>query len=251
MSKRITRSTARCPECGLPLLAVVMGMPGGDQWDKAERGELLLGGCVIEGPTPNGVAWLGCRRDHWFGGLYNGQLFDERWLVALGELAVYRCRWREPDVELALFDEIGDRLALAQELDRPEIIEAIGPPALRALERRFGIMNEAFHNIGWYVGEMYYLAQDRRGISVMEKTERVLARLEGPQNEVRLDVLAQLGWLAGRCGQPRLAYRCLRERFDLLAESYRFDDPEVVEARGLAKEAALQAGFNRVAKALS
>ena len=38
----------RCPACGSARTApVVYGLPGGDTLAKAERGEAILGGCVI------------------------------------------------------------------------------------------------------------------------------------------------------------------------------------------------------------
>ncbi len=47
-----------CPTCGALGVLIVYGTPGPDLVDAAERGEVLIGGCVITGddPTPNGCA---------------------------------------------------------------------------------------------------------------------------------------------------------------------------------------------------
>ena len=36
-----------CPKCKGKLLDIVYGMPGPDLFDKAEKGEVYLGGCCI------------------------------------------------------------------------------------------------------------------------------------------------------------------------------------------------------------
>jgi rubredoxin len=44
----------RCPECGVVgLLPIVYGYPTRQAVDAEERGEIVLGGCVISGVMPN------------------------------------------------------------------------------------------------------------------------------------------------------------------------------------------------------
>ncbi len=38
----------RCPNCTNKMIKIVYGMPDTDTMEKAQRGELFLGGCVIE-----------------------------------------------------------------------------------------------------------------------------------------------------------------------------------------------------------
>ena len=85
----------------------------------------------------------------------------------------------------------------------------------------------------------------------MAEVERVLAELEGPCSEVRLDVLEQLGWLAGRHGRVRVSYRAYRERYERLVEAVGPEDPVTVEARERAVAAAERAGFRRRAVELA
>ena len=41
-----------CPYCGTKLLKVVYGMPAQETLEKAEKGEIILGGCIIEENQP-------------------------------------------------------------------------------------------------------------------------------------------------------------------------------------------------------
>jgi hypothetical protein len=43
-----THSDETCPDCGSSVLPVMYGMPGEEAMNAAERGELFLGGCMIE-----------------------------------------------------------------------------------------------------------------------------------------------------------------------------------------------------------
>lgn len=49
-----------CPTCGAPGVLIVYGMPGPDLFEAAERGEVLIGGCVITGDDPT----HGCASGH-------------------------------------------------------------------------------------------------------------------------------------------------------------------------------------------
>jgi hypothetical protein len=49
---------AKCDECGGPLMQVLVGMPGGDAFEAADRGEVLLWGCIVEPNIP--LAACGC-----------------------------------------------------------------------------------------------------------------------------------------------------------------------------------------------
>ena len=47
-----------CPDCQQPNVAPILyGLPGEDMIDAAERGDIVLGGCIITGRDPG---WL-CR----------------------------------------------------------------------------------------------------------------------------------------------------------------------------------------------
>jgi hypothetical protein len=49
----VTSSVPRvCPDCGGAVLPVVFGFPGPELFEAAERGEILLGGCCMEGDGP-------------------------------------------------------------------------------------------------------------------------------------------------------------------------------------------------------
>ena len=42
----------KCPYCGGKLLPIVYGMPGEELQQKAENGEVILGGCCLTGADP-------------------------------------------------------------------------------------------------------------------------------------------------------------------------------------------------------
>ncbi len=46
-----------CPRCGATMMSIVYGYPGPDLVEAAERGEVILGGCIIE---PGQAEWA-CR----------------------------------------------------------------------------------------------------------------------------------------------------------------------------------------------
>lgn len=50
----------RCPTCGAPGVLIIYGMPGLELLEAAERGEVLMGGCVITGDDPT----HGCAAGH-------------------------------------------------------------------------------------------------------------------------------------------------------------------------------------------
>jgi len=56
--------TATCPECGAAGLPLLFGLPTLEAFEEAERGRLVLGGCVVpaERPRwqcPEGHRWRG------------------------------------------------------------------------------------------------------------------------------------------------------------------------------------------------
>ncbi len=56
----------RCPDCGEgEPLHIVYGYPSHDTFEASERGELALGGCVVEADSP---AWRCHRCDHEWSG---------------------------------------------------------------------------------------------------------------------------------------------------------------------------------------
>jgi len=54
----------KCPTCGRPTVPIVYGMPGPGLFEEAERGAVVLGGCVIEFDMPTLVC-NGRRHHHW------------------------------------------------------------------------------------------------------------------------------------------------------------------------------------------
>lgn len=46
------RYEPKCPNCGSKLLEIVYGMPDSEIGEKAMKGELFLGGCMIEDDNP-------------------------------------------------------------------------------------------------------------------------------------------------------------------------------------------------------
>ncbi len=55
----------RCPECEHAVVPVMFGMPGPEMVEEEQRGEIVLGGCVVDGDDPVwacsacGQRWLG------------------------------------------------------------------------------------------------------------------------------------------------------------------------------------------------
>ena len=48
--KKILKSNGnpdKCPKCGEKVVSIVYGLPMGELFEKAERGEVVLGGCCI------------------------------------------------------------------------------------------------------------------------------------------------------------------------------------------------------------
>ncbi|MGH9023300.1 MAG: hypothetical protein ACRDV9_09415 [Acidimicrobiia bacterium] len=46
------RKTESCPQCGAQMIPIVYGFPTGATFEKAERGEVHIGGCVIMPDNP-------------------------------------------------------------------------------------------------------------------------------------------------------------------------------------------------------
>ena len=55
----------RCPFCGGKAVPILYGMPTFDAFQRAERGELAIGGCILSDDAP---AWQ-CAEGHEFGAL--------------------------------------------------------------------------------------------------------------------------------------------------------------------------------------
>lgn len=52
-----------CPACGAPMARIVYGYPGPELWNRVNRGEVVLGGCIVSfsDPThqcPEGHQWM-------------------------------------------------------------------------------------------------------------------------------------------------------------------------------------------------
>jgi len=52
-----------CPRCGDEAVRIAYGLPTGRTFAAAERGEIVLGGCLITGQDPD-RAYLSCHH-HW------------------------------------------------------------------------------------------------------------------------------------------------------------------------------------------
>jgi hypothetical protein len=50
---RLTQMQRNCPECGGKGLGIVYGLPSLELAEAADRGEVVLGGCVIGDEDPN------------------------------------------------------------------------------------------------------------------------------------------------------------------------------------------------------
>ena len=48
----VTRKPRKCPNCGGKFLPITFGEPSAELCEKAERGEVILGGCciILDGP---------------------------------------------------------------------------------------------------------------------------------------------------------------------------------------------------------
>ncbi len=44
--------SAICPFCGAPAVEIVYGYPSPDLFDEAERGDVVLGGCIVDDSNP-------------------------------------------------------------------------------------------------------------------------------------------------------------------------------------------------------
>ena len=53
--KRAFSRRPTCPTCGQKMVPIVYGLPGPELFERAERGEIILGGCMPE-PTRWGCA---------------------------------------------------------------------------------------------------------------------------------------------------------------------------------------------------
>lgn len=53
----------KCPKCGEQLVEIVYGRPGPELFEASERGEVILGGCLISGDGPE-YRCKKCRLDY-------------------------------------------------------------------------------------------------------------------------------------------------------------------------------------------
>ena len=49
----VTRKPRKCPHCGGKVLRIQYGYPGPELFEAAERGEILLGGCIVDPSNPD------------------------------------------------------------------------------------------------------------------------------------------------------------------------------------------------------
>lgn len=52
------KKRATCDECGGPVAPVLVGLPEAEAMEAAQRGEVILGGCIVEDSIP--LATCGC-----------------------------------------------------------------------------------------------------------------------------------------------------------------------------------------------
>lgn len=50
---RRSRAPRTCPKCGAKTVPILYGEPTPDAFQAAERGELVLGGCVVSDDSPS------------------------------------------------------------------------------------------------------------------------------------------------------------------------------------------------------
>ena len=69
----MSSATSACPVCGAATIPVLHGFPLRDDWEREQRGEVVLGGCIIGSTTPDRV----CKGEpaHW---LREGAVVEER-----------------------------------------------------------------------------------------------------------------------------------------------------------------------------
>lgn len=49
------RKARSCPVCGARMIPIAYGFPSGEMFEQAERGEVVLGGCLIDPANPENV----------------------------------------------------------------------------------------------------------------------------------------------------------------------------------------------------
>ena len=55
----------KCPNCEGKLIEIIYGMPTCEVGEKAKKGELFLGGCIIEEDNPPKYHCNNCRRSYY------------------------------------------------------------------------------------------------------------------------------------------------------------------------------------------
>jgi len=84
----------QCPNCDEGrALPVLMGLPGPEAWELAERGEVILGGCVL-GPVHIDQP-MECDSCNWSGLMIDGNVEGNVGFVGLTELAADTNTYRE------------------------------------------------------------------------------------------------------------------------------------------------------------
>ena len=59
----VARGEKVCPACGGKLVPILYGLPSPDGFQAAERGEFVLGGCIVSGDDPQ-LACAGCHEQY-------------------------------------------------------------------------------------------------------------------------------------------------------------------------------------------
>ena len=82
MTAKRLRKGSRCPRCAKgKLVPIVYGLPGGELVEQFQRGEVMLGGCVVEQSFDGSITWgapelgcAGCEREFYRDGRAHDQM---------------------------------------------------------------------------------------------------------------------------------------------------------------------------------
>ena len=50
---QVTRKPCKCPQCGGKVVNILYGEPSSEAFEKTDRGEIVLGGCIIYEDMPD------------------------------------------------------------------------------------------------------------------------------------------------------------------------------------------------------
>lgn len=105
-----------CPRCGNELLPIVYGMPGPEMLEKAERGEIYLGGCVI---TPDDPKYYcdACDRE-FYEVLVERDEVDDLYDAVIDKLRDYETNTEDYANMINMLNECHNRCAVLTQLNK-------------------------------------------------------------------------------------------------------------------------------------